>query len=93
MSSKGSEREPLLIKFILTKYVQTEERNFKATVQNLTGKDAKVCGSSWENAEASWKAARREVPARAGGDNAGLKSENLSLDDFRWLMELPPLDG
>ncbi|XP_031494956.1 VQ motif-containing protein 10-like [Nymphaea colorata] len=93
MSSEGSERQPTQIKFILTRYVQTEEHNFKATVQNLTGKDAKVCGSSWENAEASGKAARREVPARTGGDNGGLKSENFSLEDFRWLMELPPLDG
>ncbi|XP_031494959.1 VQ motif-containing protein 10-like [Nymphaea colorata] len=101
MSDKGRGRSSTLVKFILTQHVQTDEHNFKATVQNLTGMNANVCGLSPEiSAAAGGQMVYCEGPGQEGTMrlpeeiiDGGLKAENLGKEDFcRWIMELPSVD-
>ncbi|KAF3783688.1 hypothetical protein EJ110_NYTH31940 [Nymphaea thermarum] len=101
MSGNGRGRSPTLVKFILTQHVQTDERNFKATVQNLTGMNANVSGFSPEiSAAAGGQVAHCDVPGREGTmrlteeiTNGCLKAENLGVEDScRWILELPSVD-
>ncbi|XP_031481392.1 uncharacterized protein LOC116251331 [Nymphaea colorata] len=98
MATRG--KKPL-VRVILTEFVQTDPQNFKAIVQNLTGKDAPVNGSSTKRPAAN----RGRVTEfheeelnlmRANEDCLNgvgpVKMENWTVDDFRWLLELPSLD-
>ncbi|KAF3790668.1 hypothetical protein EJ110_NYTH03024 [Nymphaea thermarum] len=99
MATRG--KKPL-VRVILTEFVQTDPQNFKAIVQKLTGKDAPVSGSSRkrpaENRGRVMEFHEEEGLNLMRADEncfngvGPVKMENWTVDDFRWLLELPSLD-
>ncbi|KAF3794667.1 hypothetical protein EJ110_NYTH06922 [Nymphaea thermarum] len=97
MAARG--KKPL-VRVILTEFVQTDPQNFKATVQHLTGKDAPVSGSSTKRPAASGGTVMefhegglmRDANEDCINGVGPVKMENWTVDDFRWLLEMPSLD-
>ncbi|XVF18330.1 hypothetical protein REPUB_Repub11eG0012400 [Reevesia pubescens] len=95
----ASDRQPMKIVIINTKYVETDATSFKSVVQELTGKDSRVIRSNSSKPMRS-RFYQEQINKKEEGFPPGVTSrgdsilmKNLSFKEFeRLLKEMPPVD-
>ncbi|ESQ35089.1 hypothetical protein EUTSA_v10009187mg [Eutrema salsugineum] len=80
--------EPMKVVFINTQYVQTDARNFKTVVQELTGRNAVVADGPFENSGHGYGGKYSSQPFCNGGRDAEGGIETTEFDSF--FREMPP---
>ncbi|CAA7410152.1 unnamed protein product [Spirodela intermedia] len=78
------ENTPVKVKIIVTRFVETEETQFKAVVQSLTGKNSNVAAPPRVCQPTAVKSSGRR-PAGAGGQQS-VPTAAPSLEDLDWVL-------
>ncbi|CAK9167861.1 unnamed protein product [Ilex paraguariensis] len=92
MAGLSSDREPVKVVIINTRYVETDQLSFKSVVQSLTGKDSGVACTVEKPFVGQRK--RKCGGGSGAGAGAGLRlCKEASFKDLeRSLLELPPME-